>query len=96
MDVADFVSAGMTPPRKDITVSTATDEHFREGVPELEGWRTMAQAARRFGISKQGVHKMVSAGSIKTLHRIGKYYVLKTSEVEDIAKARANPTLPIG
>lgn len=59
--------------------------------PRLNDWITLPEAAEVLGISKQAVHKMASAGDIKTIHLIGNrpVYVVAEAEIRALATRRA-------
>lgn len=60
--------------------------HAEDGIPHLEGWLTLMDAADELGMSKQGVHKMVKERKFRSLHKVGRpgtgrpsaYIVLET------------------
>ena len=58
--------------------------------PKLGDWITVAEAKDLLEMSKQGVHKLIAAGTFHTIHRIGKrpIYVMSESEVKNVAAER--------
>lgn len=51
-----------------------------DGIPQLEGWMTLPDAARELGITRSRVHQLVP-GQLPSVRRIGNLKIVRTVEV---------------
>ena len=70
-------------------------------IPTLRDWMTATSAAKRLGITRQRVNKMILKDGFKSVHKLedSRLYLVSRSEVEDMVKARAEAAeqlLPTG
>lgn len=61
------------------------------GLPRLEGWQTVPEAASDLGVTRQRFYQMVNEGKIQTVHTIGRRPVLivRTAEIVKLVRERA-------
>lgn len=57
------------------------------GLPVVKEWVMAAEAAEILGVTRQYIHNSVD--KFKTAHRLSNFLVIKRSEVEKLAKERA-------
>jgi hypothetical protein len=74
-----------------MTAAAGAYEGPGSDVPVLAGWIALPEAGRRLGISREGIHKMVRSGRLKTVHRLDgerAVYVVKVTEIDALLAVR--------
>lgn len=65
-----------------------------DDIPFLTVWVPATEAARRIGISRQRINRLIQLGEFDTVHRLegSRQYVIRKDEIERYALQRVNRT----
>lgn len=63
-----------------------------DDVPLVTEWVTSTDLAEILGVSRQTINKQINQRKFKTLHLLGRTYVVKREEVEALLAEKAKET----